>query len=93
MADNVPKVPYQANHGGGIFGFFSRLFVATPTYRGDGQPPPRGGGGLLDRVLGGTPAYRSAPPMPVSDAPTEPESPAEETCESHGPITIVITPD
>ncbi|MCA9675425.1 MAG: hypothetical protein KC464_10355 [Myxococcales bacterium] len=87
MANNGTTASYQAVTSGGLFGFLQRLFVATPTYRGDGQPPAQAGNGLLGGLFGGgTPVYRQAPaeaapePAPVStpSAESTPE-PAPET--------------
>jgi hypothetical protein len=100
MAKNGSTAPYQASLAGGLFGFLGRLFVTTPAYRGDGQPQPQPGGGVLGGVFGGgTPAYRPAPPEPppVSEpatpaAPTEEDEPSACDGES-GALTIVIARD
>jgi hypothetical protein len=63
MAKNGSSTPYQPVQSGGILGFFQRLFVSTPAYRGDGQPQPRSGG-LFGGIFGGQPAYKAAPPAP-----------------------------
>lgn len=98
MATNSSTATRPAASGG-IFGFLQRLFVATPTYRGDTQPQPYRGGVLAGLFGGGTPVYRQAPPVsePVDEsatyaASTGPDVPP--SCNgSSSALTIVITPD
>ena len=99
MATNSPTAT-RPTESGGIFGFLQRLFVATPAYRGDAQPQPHRGGGLLGGLFGGgTPVYRQAPPVtePVDESATYAASAGtEEPPSCNGPssaLTIVITPD
>ena len=99
MAKNGSHAPYQPTDSGGLFGFLQRLFVATPTYRGDGQPPSQRGGLLGGLFGGGTPTYRQAPPAPEpADEPAEDvaASATRQTASCNGqsgPLTIVIAPD
>jgi hypothetical protein len=61
--------------------------MATPNYKGAGQPSSSGGS-WLGSLVGGTPAYKPAPtPTQSPDAVTP--APAEES-EGCGPIAIVI---
>ncbi len=95
---NANRSPYQpVSAGVGLLSFVQRLFVATPAYRGDGQPRP-GGGGILGGFFSGTPVYQTSPPLKPSEAAQgesfDPKSDAGDVpdCDS-GPLTIVIARD
>lgn len=87
---STTRSPYQPVSTGGVLGFVQRMFVATPAYRGAGQPAPAGGG-LLGGLFCATPAYKAAPPEPAPSAdPAQAEEPATASeCDDHR-LTIVI---
>ena len=102
MATTNRSSSYQPVASGGVFDFLGRLFVATPTYRGEAQPRPAPSAGLIARLLGLTaPVYKAAPsaPMPVENA--EPDAPSDSESSTDSvpgalpgcdgtPLTIVI---
>ena len=105
MAITNRSSSYQPVASGGVFDFLGRLFVATPTYRGEAQPRPAPSAGLIARLLGLTaPAYKAAPPMPTPDENAEPDTPSDTDSSTDSapgplpgcdgtPLTIVIARD
>jgi hypothetical protein len=80
--------PYQPDPSGGVLDVFDRLFVSTPAYRGEGQPPADGSGlrSLFASLIGSSqPAYRTA-----ASTPTQPDDDGtpSDSCTDSVPVTV-----